>query len=158
MCSIANFSIAFADDLFLVSAATVNSFKALKQSLVDFEKLSGLRPNLSKSNVYLSGVGPEECEILCNIMGLSKVMPPVKYLGFIFISTKLSHKGCQPVFNKLKQRLQDLAAKKLSYGGRLQLIQSLFSGIYLSWTNVFMLPKAVIKKIACWLFFFFMVR
>ena len=85
LCSIANFSIAFADDLFLVSAATVNSFKVLKQSLVDFEKLSGLRPNLSKSNVYSSGVGTEECEILCNTMGLSKGMLPVNtWDSFLF--------------------------------------------------------------------------
>jgi hypothetical protein len=43
----------FADDLLIFSAATLNSVRVIKDVLVEFESLSGLRANPAKSNIFV---------------------------------------------------------------------------------------------------------
>lgn len=49
---------------------------------------------------------------------------PIKYLGLPLMSRKLSSTDCTPLLEKLKARVNSWIASKLSYGGRLQLINS----------------------------------
>ncbi|XP_027180783.1 uncharacterized protein LOC113779411 [Coffea eugenioides] len=139
--------IAFVDDLFLISAVIEHSFCLVRDTIAEFGSLSGLKPNLHKSSVYVAGESDEVRQQLCNTLEMPKGELLVKYLGLSPISTKLSYKDYQPVSMKMQQRVQSWAAKKLTYGGRLQLILSILSGIYLCWTGVFILPKAVLKRI-----------
>lgn len=46
----------FADDLLIISAATLASVQCVLGALVDFEALSGLKANPSKSSVFIAGV------------------------------------------------------------------------------------------------------
>lgn len=46
----------FADDLLIFSEANLVSTSIIKQVLEDFEQLSGLKANLSKSSLFCSGV------------------------------------------------------------------------------------------------------
>lgn len=60
----------FADDLFLITAATKHSFQVLNGTIVEFGEISGLKPNLMKCNVFLAGVD-EECAMeLCQIVNM----------------------------------------------------------------------------------------
>nr|XP_027081052.1 uncharacterized protein LOC113703776 [Coffea arabica] len=140
-------NIAFVDDLFLISAVIEHSFCLVRDTIAEFRSLSGLKPNLHESSVYVAGESDEVRQQLCNTLEMPKGELLVKYLGSSLISTKLSYKDYQPVSMKMQQRVQSWAAKKLTYGGRLQLILSILSGIYLRWTGVFILPKAVLKRI-----------
>lgn len=49
---------------------------------------------------------------------------PIKYLGLPLMSRKLFSTDCTPLLEKLKARVNSWTASKLSYGGRLQLINS----------------------------------
>lgn len=44
----------FADDIFIVAGATYKCFKVIKETLETFSVISGLKPNLLKSNVYFA--------------------------------------------------------------------------------------------------------
>jgi hypothetical protein len=48
----------FADDLLIFSAASLSSVQVIKDVLADFEELSGLKANPSKSLIFLAGVNP----------------------------------------------------------------------------------------------------
>lgn len=92
----------FADDLFLLSTATENSFSVFKAALVEFGEMSGLKPNLQKSNVFLSCVSDDMAQRLCSIVEMPRGSLPVRYLGLPLISTKLGYHDCQPIFSKTK--------------------------------------------------------
>lgn len=71
----------------------------------------------------------------------------VKYLGVPLISSKLSKEDCAPIVDKVKRKLTSWSTKKLSYAGRIQLINSVVFHYLVYWSNIFMLPKAIIKHI-----------
>ena len=97
--------------------------------------------------MYTAGLNVQDATGLCDMMKMSRGVLPVKCLDLPLISSKLSYKDCQPIFNKLEQKIKGRANKKLSYGGRLQLIQTVLSKIYLHWYSVFILPKTLVKKV-----------
>ena len=105
--------IAFVDDLFLISVVIEHSFCLVRDTVAEFGSLSGLKPNLHKSSVYVAGESDEVGQQLCNILEMPKGELVVKYLGLPLISTKLSYKDYQPVSMKMQQRVQSWAAKSL---------------------------------------------
>jgi hypothetical protein len=50
----------FVDDLLIFSAATCNSVSAILSAFAEFESLSGLRANPSKSSIFIAGAS---CEV-----------------------------------------------------------------------------------------------
>lgn len=71
-CSLGIPHLSFADDLFVLAGATPRSMTAIKAALVEFEELSGLRPNLQKSTLFLAGVDEAERGQLCDILGIQE--------------------------------------------------------------------------------------
>ena len=63
------------------------------------------------------------------------------------ISTKLTASNCKSLVDRITSRVSSWTARFLSFAGRLQLIQSVLCGIQSFWNGLFILPKAVIKKI-----------
>ena len=63
------------------------------------------------------------------------------------ITTGLTQKDSQPIFNKIQKKVQSWAAKKLSYEGRIQLIKSILARIHAFWSSAFILPKSVVTRI-----------
>ncbi|KAL3534630.1 hypothetical protein ACH5RR_003091 [Cinchona calisaya] len=48
--------VSFADDLFIITAATAKSFQVINETLNEFAALSGLQPNLQKSQIFFAGI------------------------------------------------------------------------------------------------------
>ena len=63
------------------------------------------------------------------------------------MSTKLFHKDCERLIDKIKVRVLDWKNKSLSFAGRLQLINSVLSSIFVYWASLFLLPISVVKEI-----------
>lgn len=103
---------------FLVTAAIERSFKVIKETLDGFEKMTGLKPNLDKCNIFFAGTDDEKANTLCQIVNMPRGFLPVKYLGLPLVSSKLSYKDCQPIFEKIQKKIQSWTNKKLSYDGR----------------------------------------
>lgn len=67
----------------------------IKQTLVHFTEVSGLMPNLQKSEVFFfSGVEQEIITQILQELGFKEASLPIKYLGLPLISTKLNKDHC----------------------------------------------------------------
>nr|GEY65568.1 hypothetical protein [Tanacetum cinerariifolium] len=105
----------------------------------EFSKVSGLVPNLEKSVVFFGNV-PSHIKIsILKVMPFSEGSLPTRYLGVLLISFRLYKKFCDPLIDKVKQRLYNWKNKVLSFAGRLQLIQSVMCFIQVFWSSVFIL-------------------
>ncbi|XP_074277728.1 uncharacterized protein LOC141601352 [Silene latifolia] len=135
------------DDLLLFCYGNVQSVNILLSSFGIFSAASGLKINQGKSNVYMNGVDPEVKEALIRCTGMKLAGLPFKYLGVPISVKKLSVLDCAVLVEKVVLRIRALGARKLSYGGRLTLVQSVLSCLHNYWAKIFLLPKSVIKKI-----------
>ncbi|XP_074300774.1 uncharacterized protein LOC141632094 [Silene latifolia] len=100
-----------------------------------------------KSNVYFNGVSSEVRREIVQVSGCIEGKLPFKYLGVPIKPSKLSIKDCQPLIDKVFERIRQLGTKKLSYARRLVLIKAL-SELYIPLrASIFIIPKAVLLKI-----------
>lgn len=112
-----------------------------------FSQASGLIANLEKCVVYFVRTSAEMEAHINNVLGMTKGELPFRYLGVPLSSKKLTLPQCRMVCDKITARLQMWTIKFLSYGGRLQLLKSVVEGIHSFWSQIFLLPKRVLKMI-----------
>ncbi|XP_074305039.1 uncharacterized protein LOC141639965 [Silene latifolia] len=62
-------------------------------------------------------------------------------------ATKLSVLECSSLVDKVPGRIRSLGCRKLSYAGRLVLIQSVLSNLHTYWARIFILPTSILKQI-----------
>ena len=72
---------------------------------------------------------------------------PIRYLGSPLSPKKLRSSDYDPLVTKLVSKIQSWTARKLSYAGRLVLIQSVLHSIERFWASVFVFPVGVLKKL-----------
>jgi len=137
----------FADDLLIFSEANLSSISIIKMALLEFEHLSGLKANPSKSYFYCSGVSARLKVLLLDDLQMKEGQLPVRYLGVPLISSNLSAADCSMLMEKISGRLDSWTSKKLSFAGRLQLISSVLYGLQVYWMGIFILPKKILKDI-----------
>ncbi|GJX75707.1 RNA-directed DNA polymerase, eukaryota, reverse transcriptase zinc-binding domain protein [Tanacetum coccineum] len=147
-CSKVNLThLSFADDLMIFSNGDVGSVNILKAALNEFSGVSGLFPNLEKSQVFFGNVPAHSKAAILDIMPFSVGSLLIRYLGVPLISSRLYKKHCDPLLDKVKSRLQNWKNKSLSFAGRFQLIQSVICSIQVFWSSIFILPDYVSKEI-----------
>ena len=137
----------FADDLFLLCGANCESLNLIRDALKEFGDISGPRPNLQKSHMFVTGVNEEFKADLVQCIGMESRELPVKYLGVPLISTRLKVRDCEEIKKKILNRVQCWTAGALSYAGRIQLIISVLHSVQAYWSSIFILPKKVLKDI-----------
>ncbi|KAL3519687.1 hypothetical protein ACH5RR_017836 [Cinchona calisaya] len=124
-----NSHLIFADDQFLLSTASNRSITLLKDVLNDFAEFSGLRPNFEKSELLTAGVSEYRKQELSQMLGMRLGVLPVRYLGIPLISSRLTIVDCNPLIDKIRARVLGWSSKTLTYGGRLQLVKSVFTSL-----------------------------
>jgi hypothetical protein len=134
----------FADDLLIFSAATLKSALAIKAVLAEFDELSGLKVNPSKSSVLCSGVSLAEKELVVNCLNMKEATLSMRCLGIPLLSKKLSAADCGGLVEKVLAQINSWLSKKLSFADRLQLISSIMYSVQVYWSSVFILPKQII--------------
>ncbi|GKV04570.1 hypothetical protein SLEP1_g16719 [Rubroshorea leprosula] len=105
----------FADDIMLFCKADEESTGLMMQKFEEFARVSGLEVNRMKSQVFFSGVREGQKVALIQKLGFAEGQLPVRYLGLPLISKKLSPGACQPIIDKIHQRIGSWATKFLSY-------------------------------------------
>ncbi|GAA0165339.1 reverse transcriptase [Lithospermum erythrorhizon] len=146
--------LAFADDLMLFSYGNEASVNILMSCLEDFEAVSGLSFNPTKSSIYLAGVSGERRARFLARVGFSEGSFPVRYLGIPLAPTSVSVDQFSPL-TAIEQYIQNWGHHSLSYAGKVKLIRSVIQGIEGFWFQVFPLHDAVLQKIrsSCTQFF-----
>lgn len=137
----------FADDLLIFLDGTLSSVQNVLQVLQEFEHRSGLAISLQKSCFFAAGLNDEEVHTITTVTGLPSGSLPIRYLGVPLCTRKLSIINCEPLLQQVKGKINSWCAKSLSFGGKLQLINTVISGITNFWCSTFILPKLCIRKI-----------
>ncbi|XP_074298449.1 uncharacterized protein LOC141629328 [Silene latifolia] len=72
---------------------------------------------------------------------------PFRYLGVPIQLGKVSKKEFSSLVEKMVTRIRSIGARKLSYAGRVVLINSVLNTLYNYWAAMFVIPKAAIKRV-----------
>ncbi|XP_015167593.1 uncharacterized protein [Solanum tuberosum] len=108
---------------------------------------SGLQANMNKSSIYFGGAAVQEKLNILQQSGFGCGEFPFKYLGVRLSTKKLTIMQWLPLVNKIIARISSWTAKKLSYAGRMQLVQSVLFGIQEYWSQLFTIPAKALKLI-----------
>ena len=77
--------------------------------------------------MFLASIDDSVRDAILDMTGFRLGSLPMKYLGLLLISSKLSHYDCQPLLDKIIARIQSWTSSSLSFAGRLQLISSVLA-------------------------------
>ncbi|KAJ9535929.1 hypothetical protein OSB04_un000909 [Centaurea solstitialis] len=125
----------------------VQSVEVLKKALSIFEAKSGLSANLDKSEVFFGNVPLDTWNAIRTCLPFRNGIFPIRYLGVPLSPVRLKRSDYGTLILKVKNRIQNWKAKFLSFGGRMQLINSVLHSLQLYWMGVFNFPAAVIHEI-----------
>ncbi|XP_074264051.1 uncharacterized protein LOC141586650 [Silene latifolia] len=137
----------FADDLIIFCKAERGSVGLMMKAYESFSKATGPVMNKSKSSLYCNGIDDQVLRDLEHITGMKRGTFPFTYLGVTFSPKRLSIMDCNCLVDHLVDRIRGLGSRKLSYAGRIVLIQSVLSTLHSYWARIFILLKAVISNI-----------
>jgi hypothetical protein len=115
--------------------------------LCAFEKLSGLKINFHKSELFGFGESKERIAEYVDLFGCKEGDLPFRYLGIPMSHRKLSNKDWSVVEERFQKKLSSWKGKLLSSGGRLVLINSILSSLPMFMMSFFRIPKGVLEKL-----------
>jgi hypothetical protein len=137
----------YADDTILLLDDDLEKAKNLKLVLSAFEKLSGLKINFHKSELFSFGDTKERVAEYVEMFGCKEGALPFRYLGIPMSYRKLSNKDWRLVEERFQKKLSSWKGKLLSSGGRLVLINSILSSLPMFMMSFFRIPKGVREKL-----------
>jgi hypothetical protein len=111
-----------------------------------FEAVSGLKVNLTKSNLIPVG-NIDQVERLADIIGCGIACLPAKYLGLPLGASYKSTYIWDGVIEKIEHRLASWQMLYLSKGGRVILIKSTLANVPTYFLSLFPIPESVASRI-----------
>ncbi|WVZ81338.1 hypothetical protein U9M48_028727, partial [Paspalum notatum var. saurae] len=119
----------------------------MKALLCMFEKISGLKINFHKSEIFCFGQA-KQCEsTYSHLFGCRSGSLPFRYLGIPMHHRKLRNSDWAHIEERFEKRLIGWKGKLLSVGGRLVLINSVLSSLPIFMLSFFRIPKGVLRKL-----------
>ncbi|XP_074277918.1 uncharacterized protein LOC141601526 [Silene latifolia] len=137
----------FADDLMLFVREDVPSVQAVTKTLNLFASLSGLQANPDKTNIYMGGVREEVKQAILRATQYVEGEFPFRYLGVPLNEGKLNKGMFADLLSKVQKCLHNWANQKISYAGKISLINIVIFGLEQFWCFTLLIPKGVIKLI-----------
>ncbi|KAA3485757.1 reverse transcriptase [Gossypium australe] len=138
----------FADDLVIFGKADMGQAHVLKDVLQCFCALSGHRVSPRKSNMFFSkGVDIRLQDQISQFFGFQKVLNLGKYLGIPLLHDRITKSSFNFVIDKVRNKLQNWDARKLSLAGRITLAQSVLLAIPSYLMQSLVIPKGVCDEI-----------
>ena len=137
----------FADDLILCSKGDFPSIYLLLQAFKLFSTTSGLSANIQKSSVYCHGMTESDVTRVIAASGFTRSALPFRYLGVPICSKKITAAQCEMLVDKMTARIKVWSSRNLSYTARMQLINAVLLSIHMYWSQIYILPKSVLKEI-----------
>ncbi|KAJ0454927.1 putative RNA-directed DNA polymerase [Helianthus annuus] len=137
----------YADDAILMGEWSIDNIQNLVRILKCFHVCSGLRINLSKSDLVGVGVQPVEVEEMADFIGCKVDTFPFKFLGLCVGSNMNRTMNWQPVVDVFEKRLSIWKASLLSIGGRVVLIRSVLESLPCYYFSLYRAPVKVIHDL-----------
>jgi hypothetical protein len=136
----------FADDTLIFCDADTDKISNLRYVFSWFEVCSGLKINLSKSEIVSMGNVPNIEEVR-EILGCKLTLLPMKYLGLPLGASFKDHTIWNSVLEKVERRLAGWKRLYLSKGGKVTLIKSTLSNIPTYFLSLFPIPAGVARRL-----------
>lgn len=137
----------FADDLLIFTEGSLDSVKNSILILKDFEEKSGLAININKTCFFSAGLTEDQVNQIKVDTCLSQGSLPIRYLGVPLCTKKLTIHDCAGLIESVKTKMNAWASKALSFAGRLQLLNTVITGIVNFWSSSFILPNGCIDEL-----------
>jgi hypothetical protein len=136
----------YADDTILFMEHDLKKARNLKLTLAAFEKLSGLKINFHKSELFCFDEAQDAASQYADLFGHGQGQFPIRYLGIPIYYQRLTVAEWKSIEERLQKGLSSWKGKLLSLGGRLALINSVLTNMVLYMISLFLLPKGVFHK------------
>ncbi|WVZ96211.1 hypothetical protein U9M48_041878, partial [Paspalum notatum var. saurae] len=137
----------YANDTVIFIDHDLKKARNMKALLCMFEKISGLKINFHKSEIFCFGQA-KECESIYScLFGCRPGSFPFRYLGIPMHHRKLRNSDWAHIEERFEKRLIGWKGKLLSVGGRLVLINSVLSSLPMFMLSFFKIPKGILKKL-----------
>ncbi|XP_074318616.1 uncharacterized protein LOC141655434 [Silene latifolia] len=120
----------FADHLLLFCKGNAHSVMLLMRAFSSFSEATGLNMNNTKSEIFFNVMDEVLQEDIKRVTGFCEGQMPFRYLGVPIQARRLTKKECNSLTEKMVGKIRSLGAKKLSYAGRLTLINSVLNTLY----------------------------
>ncbi|PWA86984.1 RNA-directed DNA polymerase, eukaryota, Reverse transcriptase zinc-binding domain protein [Artemisia annua] len=137
----------FADDALFIGEWSHANITSTVSILQCFFRVSGLKINIHKSNLFGVGVPFDKVRHLASITGCNAMQPPFSYLGLPIDCNTAKTKSWDPIFHKLSKRLSKWKSSLLSIRGRSTLISSDLGSIGTYYLSLFPMPITVNNKL-----------
>ncbi|XP_024014348.1 uncharacterized protein LOC112088307 [Eutrema salsugineum] len=137
----------FADDLMVFVDGNKRSVEGVLEVFDDFAIHSGLHISLEKSTIYMAGIENVEKEAIIEQFPFESGNLPVRYLGLPLLTRRMTSADYLPLIEKIRSQITSWSARPLSFGGRLQLLNSVVFSLTNFWISAFRLPKSCIQEI-----------
>jgi hypothetical protein len=109
--------------------ATDYNIHILRWLLIGFENLSGLKFNYAKCEIIPPNITKEMGAHLVSLFECKVGHLPISYLGILLHWKKLSVQDWNFLIEKIEHKLQGWKGKMLSIGGKVVLLNLIFSSI-----------------------------
>ncbi|KAG7585320.1 Reverse transcriptase domain [Arabidopsis thaliana x Arabidopsis arenosa] len=133
--------LSFADDILVFTDGSASSLQGIMTVLEDFGRISGLFINTSKSSIFTAGRNTLGIQEEAERLGIPKESLPIRYLGLPLTTKTMTRQDYEPLVDRIRSRFLCWSSKRLSFAGRLQLIQSVITSVINFWCSIFRLPK-----------------
>ncbi|KAL5800890.1 hypothetical protein ACOSQ3_032522 [Xanthoceras sorbifolium] len=138
----------FADDSIVFCRASVQNCEKLKQILNVYEKASGQRINLQKSNITFSPNVEDVCSAsILNCLGLVNAQAHDKYLGLPTLVGKNKRKTFSDIKERVWRKIRGWKGNLFSMGGKEVLIKAVAQAIPTFTMSIFQLPSVLCNEL-----------
>ncbi|GMJ03511.1 hypothetical protein HRI_004020300 [Hibiscus trionum] len=137
----------FADDLIVFCGASSKEICNIISTLRGFEIVSGLKLNLSKSDLIGINIEVSRTQAWADSIGCKRKELSCKYLGVPLGINKNSVVMWNPVIEKFESKFAGWKSKLLSLGGRIVLIKVVLTNLPVFYMFLFHMPTAVSSKL-----------
>ncbi|KAK4397770.1 hypothetical protein Sango_1252500 [Sesamum angolense] len=100
-----------------------------------------------KSQFILSKLAQGDRDTLLQVLDFQEGYLPVRYLGLPLLSSRLKISDCQPLFQRVENKIKEWEGLQLSFAARVQLIKSVIKAFNIYWESAFIFLKGVIRRI-----------
>lgn len=89
----------------------------------------------------------EDNQRMLNVISFEMGKLPFKYLGVPISHKRISVHECLNLVEKMTARVKCWSSRHLAYQGRLVLVNSVLLSIHVYWSQVFIIPKKVLREV-----------
>lgn len=137
----------FVNDTMCFCRVEEEQVRRLKDILIIFETIFGLKINIAKTTLEGIEVERDVLQLYARILGCKTDVWPINYLGLPLGGVSRSLSFWDPVIERINNKLASWKRLYISFGGRITLIKAVLSNLSIYYMFIFKMPTKVIKRV-----------